>query len=308
MNNKGFSLVELMASIIILGLILTIVIPSVNGVGKFVKKSQRNNLIKSIEINGARYAFDTGETYFFVDDLIKAGYMDGNENNDNNLMDPVSNVRLNCYAVLATKVEEHYSAKFIDDVNYDNNGVCDNTKLKENNTDLNITANMGLRDNVWVKLTSGTITLSVSGVSCGSSNVRCQWSSSRGATETGKNTISFNIDNTNVIDSRYNFQITYYNSDGSTKVSKTSFGVKIDNEAPEFNKTDSRYNSNNTYTIIGTDGIGSGIKGYYIGTSNCNYATNYYTDNTLPVSGHGTYYICIKDNVDNIYQSGPISI
>ena len=80
MNKKGFTLVELLASIVILALIVAITVPAIDGVSKSIRKTQRENLIKKIEISASDYAFKTNETGVFVDTLIKSGYIEADDN------------------------------------------------------------------------------------------------------------------------------------------------------------------------------------------------------------------------------------
>ena len=76
MNNRGFTLVELLATIFILAIITTIGITSYTRVSNAIKKEQRNNKIKRIEEAATKYAFDTGKTVVFVDTLVVNGYID----------------------------------------------------------------------------------------------------------------------------------------------------------------------------------------------------------------------------------------
>jgi len=129
MSNRGYSLVELLVTITMLGLLIGIAIPSYNSISNYIRNNQRENKIKNIEIAGKKYAFDTGELTFFVDDLVKNGYIESDDKEDN-VIDPVSNEAINCYVVKVTKNDNLYDAKFQDTKSYKNGEVCDATKIE----------------------------------------------------------------------------------------------------------------------------------------------------------------------------------
>ena len=92
--------------------------------------------------------------------------------------------------------------------------------------------------------------------------------------------------------------------EGEINILHTSFAMKIDNQKPEFSNLNSKYDSTTkTYRIIATDGMGSGIAGYYLGstTSNCASAT-YQESNVINNVNKGNYKACIKDKVGNILE------
>ena len=123
MNNKGYTLIELIAAIVLLAVIIIIAIPGISGVSKRIRENQRNNVIKKIEIAASNYAFDTKKTEVFVDELVKEGYYTVDKDSDD-VMDPVSGERMNCYIVTMEKVSEHYNAKFQDGTKHEVNGEC----------------------------------------------------------------------------------------------------------------------------------------------------------------------------------------
>lgn len=311
MNNKGFTLVELLLSIVVLALIMVIAIPSVDNVSEAVRKNQRDNNIKQIEIAASKYAFDTGETIIFVDKLVTEGYIESDE--DGNIIDNLNNSRLNCYVVEMEKVSDYYNATFIDGKNYDNNGECDLSKLKEENAEVNIEVlNNGITvsdTDAWVR---GTMSLRAysDSVSVDCETNKCVWSSSSGASSLG--TDSINLNNiSGLLNTSYTFQMTVYDNESSEiKRYKTSVNLKIDNEAPiiyenEISTTDKFiYTSTKKVKITASDGKGSGIAGYYLGLDNgqtC-YSNDitYQAGNTFTISSNGDYLICVKDNTGNI--------
>lgn len=309
MDKKGFTLMELLAVIVILGIIAAIAIPSYNTISSAIKESQKDNLVALIEIKASRYAFDTGKTMIFVDELIKEGYIDSDDE-EGNLLNPVDNERLNCYIVEMNKESDHYNATFIDE-NYDNDGICDLDKLEERQEEVNIEVQNGTEVNNWYK---GSVTLKAlsSTINIDCVNSRCVWTSSGGASYIGVDTIEVN-NPIGVLKTTYTFQLTS-NTEGDKQIKryKDTISLNIDNEAPiiyqdETFVTDRYvYTDSKKVTIYASDGSGSGINGYNlsIGDVNCNnVALTYKNENSFTVTSNGDYTICVKDNVGNTSKS-----
>ncbi len=308
MNKRGFTLVELLATIIILALIMVIAVPSINGVSHMIREKARENVVKNIENKAAKYAFDTGKTLIFVEELVKEGYILG-DNNTDFINDPVNNQKMNCNVVVSTKNGSHYKAKFMEKV-YETNGVCDLSKFSEEFGEINIEVlNDGVRvtnTNKWLK---GSVSLNVY-----SNNIlidclvnKCLWTSSSGLNIQGVDQI--NVDNIHTLNSRYNFQMSTY-QDGKVKRYNASVNLMIDNEAPVIDEdniiiTDRYINTSyKIVTINASDGKGSGIRDYYMGINNGESCLNseivYQTSNTFNINKNGNYLICVRDNVGNI--------
>lgn len=295
MNNKGFTLIELIASVVILAIVLLIALPAINNVAETVKKAQLNNVIEEVEINATRYAFDTGETLFFVEDLVQYGYMDSDEKSTNAIIDPVTQKNLACYGIEATKVGDYYTAKLLMDKDYKKGNECDRDSLINHNGDITISATYGggitIQSGKWTKISGTTIKFKANILSsspCNNSSNRCMWTSTTGVYRIGSNEIEYDVSNTKVKNVQFVFQKV--NSDN---VLKSSFELRIDNEEPKITNTIN--NGNGTYTIIANDGFGSGIAGYHIGSS----CDGEYVDNKT-LSGSAGQKVCVKDKVGNI--------
>lgn len=100
MKQKGFTIIELIATLMILAIVITITILSINAVAKKVKENQRSNLISVLRVAAKNYKDDTGIKKVYVDTLIKKGYTEADETDkagEKIIKDPVDNSSLNCY-------------------------------------------------------------------------------------------------------------------------------------------------------------------------------------------------------------------
>ena len=114
MNKKGFTLVELLAAIVVLGIIVTIVYPTVTSTIKSSKEKVHDSQVKTVEkalrmyyldhldhlkdLNengtlsecgtGEKDALKVGKSVVNVSTLISEGYISDNETKDNKLIDP----------------------------------------------------------------------------------------------------------------------------------------------------------------------------------------------------------------------------
>ena len=315
MNSKGFTLVELLLTIVILGLVIGIAVPSYIGVSKMIRNNQRKNIVEKIEIAASKYAYDTGETIIFVDELVTEGYIESDEE-DGTINDPVNNGRMNCYIVEMEKVSDYYNAKFVDGKNYDNGGTCDLSKLQERSEEIVIQVlndgNIISNTSNWLK---GDVTLKAHSnntliIDC--TNNKCAWSSSSGASSTGEDEIKI-TPISGLLETRYTFQYTIYDEESSEVTRyKDTINLKIDNAAPiiynEQITVSNRYinTSSKVVQLVASDGKGSGILGYYLGKdiANCNSASiEFQESSNFTVNENGNYLICVKDNVGNVTAS-----
>lgn len=321
-NNKGFTLVELLATIAILAVILLIAIPIYNTVSNAIRDRQRNNLIELIEVEASRYAFDTGDTYAFVDTLIKKGYLKA-DNEQGDILDPTNNYKMNCYIVKMTKKGDKFIAKFLDE-NYPLDDGCDESKLVDNslNLDINVYANNKLvtNNNEWLK---GSVTLEVVSdnilIDCNKS--KCTWTSTAGANINGKESIL--VSGLDKLNTKYTFQLSTLDEfDNTLKKYAKSVAVKIDNEPPVINAEDTTISNKNVVTvsknvtIAASDGSGSGISSYALVKSDeasastvCRLNTvEYQSSKRFKVTENGNYVICVKDKVGNIASFAPLVV
>ncbi len=112
-NKKGFTLVELIATIVIITVILLLGILTFNKVQETVQNRQFENTKSRIKVAAEKYINDTSVNIVFVETLIKEGYLQAD--NDGNIIDPRDKSKnLNCYKYENGEVSEGTSE----------NGVC----------------------------------------------------------------------------------------------------------------------------------------------------------------------------------------
>ena len=125
--NKGFTLLELLASIVILSTIILIAVPTINNVATSIERNHYKNMVKNIEVAASKYAFDTSEEAVYVDTLIKEGYLTS-DNEDDLIVNPENKEIMNCYIVTMHKVSDYYEAKLTNENNLLEDNSCEKRK------------------------------------------------------------------------------------------------------------------------------------------------------------------------------------
>ena len=192
-------------------------------------------------------------------------------------------------------------AKFKNEKYIDSNGLCDINKITEKNSFIKINVlNNGEVVTELNNFLTGEITLeAVSNnldIDCNLN--KCIWSSTSGLDAQTK---TVKIETLNrVINGTYTFQITK-DDEEEVKRYKSSINLKVDNEDPKIilDKTKDSV-QDGKIKIIASDGIGSGIKEYYLGTSNDCSDVSWQESNVFDYNAENSYLVCVKDNVGNI--------
>lgn len=138
MNNKGFTLVEIIAVIAILGIIMSLSISSYVNYSDKLEEKNKENSISIIKMKAKDYYNSTGKNIFFVKELLTSEYLKPNQGNNYliNKEDYVCHIvsietsidENNKVNVTATIDETDYSLESSDEQGYIN---CDESKLEE---------------------------------------------------------------------------------------------------------------------------------------------------------------------------------
>ena len=312
---KGFTLVELLAIIAILGIIVGISIPVYLGISNKVKQSVYETKVENIKAKASVYASDTNNYVFDVKALIENGNMEA-DNELGEYMDPVKTRDMRCdvinvvyengvYEASVTPSDTCYQEDELENIYgmvnlrlyKDKEGTNEITKY--DGTDWTSDSPVYVRYNFTEKYQSyGENITSViwSGENekkCTSDNLsECAYYEV--SAETLKNIgVNFEI---NVIHDEISF------------TTRTSTRVMIDKQSPIVEMAtlaqDSEVISQKGKKVevdVG-DGNGSGVKEYSIvDTPSCDNATYKELNNNRITEYlfNGTYYICIKDKVGN---------
>lgn len=153
MNKKGFTLAEVLAVIIIMGILITIAIPSINTITKNINKrvldSKKEMILSSAEKYGKEHAeeFENGSIQIQVIDLIIENYISPDEKNGSEncndsagcVINPETKASLNNVKIVIHKEGDGYVA------------IWNETAVTTNGT---------LIEKVKADLSCGTITVS----------------------------------------------------------------------------------------------------------------------------------------------------
>ena len=317
MNRKGFTIVELMAIIVVLGIIITLAFASFKNVGNRVKQEAYQNKISLIETKASDYASGTKILVTNVDQLVKKGYLSAdNENGD--VLNPIDGSRMNCKVVTMYKSEGNYYAEYLE-----NKEECDASRIDYDNGYTSIEKYLSYEDgrvgnllesDDWSKENNLLKLIINDKEAIPESEIKeIKWLTNVGEKVTNEK--EYLAKTELIIDSEFSAQIEL--NDGGIYTAKTR--VKIDKARPTvtgvtINDKESWTNYGKEVTINAQD-EGAGIHSYAVieekdyqqlpEGKRCESATNYVEKEDTSYTTHlenGKYYVCVKDKAGNISQ------
>ena len=329
-RNNGFSIPELLAVIVIMGILISIATASYNGISKTMKEKTYNNKLNLIKTKAIEYATDYGvdAATISVAKLISEGYLELENDTETNekLNNPLGGY-LDCYQVNINRELDDYDISVFSS---DNCSLAETdilssnisiTAYEANNDTLNNDNKLGT--NKDIKWSKNDVYLFVEPSSLGefaNEEMTITWSVNGDNKEkNGHMAASANTDTTyaNV----YKIETSYLFDSAVTVKVQTSKGllsksvsVKIDKEIPTLTlDTNASYEpSSKVITFNGSDGSGSGFGKYAYAleeaeTNNPTFNIES-TNNTWTVTENKTYYAYAIDAVGNVSKVVPISV
>ena len=304
-NKKGFTLIELIASIGVVAVIILMATISYTQIRKNILQSQYNNLKVLIEQTGVKYASKSGYSTFFVQNLIDNGMLETDD--ATNVYDPRDKSILNCHILTITEDDNGNLSAKLQKEDHTENNKCKVDDIDVYNGDLTLSAVLNgtsitypgsteVKDpeaiypritldgwtNEQIKITA-VLDNRVSEAE--RQGGRFVWNKDTNlVTEYPNNTIITNA--TGVVNQKY--FVDFYNSNGDQYQANMVF--KFDKEAPviyqeENNKprlasgsSNTKWSRSKTVIMYVTDKDGVGVQRIYIGKNQC---SNLKTDASL---------------------------
>ena len=291
-NKKGFTLIELIAVLVVLSILIASSVAVFINIRNSVLRKEKNNLITYLETKAIEYANETNVTAVSVEDLIKIGLIKPDDETD--IYDPVTRESMNCYIIDLVWEDGEYKAKFGSNVGK-NGTTCNEYTRRKNLVICQVVGNNcnDIKNEQWFK---DDITIGLKFVNgkriIKESGYEINWKSNTGISSI-EDTIKTNVDL--IANINYTAKVIKDN-----EVSEASQIVNIDKEAPIINEI--KYNTNwsegKEIEIIASDGLGSGVGGYVIVLEN-EKCSGYNINNKITIKSNGNYKVCIRDKAGN---------
>ena len=322
-KNKGFTLVEVIMVVVILGIIIGIAVPSYIAVSNNIRSKNYDQKMDNIKSKALEYATDNNVESITipVKALIEEGYL-AEENPDNGENEKITNPLggyLDCANIDIVRTDDSYEISLSDTSNCSTENIVNNSKITidvyeyRNNT---LGKKLGSNGNVsWTNSDKVLLYADVSKLEGIGSDVTWNYGT-LSKKKSGNIATSLTVDeayaNIYVVEalvflnSEYTFSINTNSGVATQKVD-----VKIDREKPIANASvESNWtNGNKKVTLSGSDGSGSGIKGFYLGFNNTTPTIDMFNrdyenkddDDYLTANlDAGKYYLYTLDKAGNI--------
>ena len=333
MKNKGFTLTEILAVIVILGILVAIATPVYFSISNNTKKNELQTKINYIKTKALKYAEEQGlenSTTIITATLIADGYITAEEYKDDeeygvipyisnptdkkdNLACRIININMDGYEFTADVTSDE-NCDLINEENslgklgirafkYDGNKLGKELNIKDgefewSNTDVMLVVNPQYSDIVSARITQKGTTLEIG------DNKLTDPSDGRRIDKAYSNTIVVSTD----LILKESISVTVQTK---TEVNNKTVVVKIDKENPyiKTSQYDGWTKEGKKASIIVGDGNGSGPKGIYVNKTSVRTGSE-----TLQETGengyvqisnidNGAYYIWAVDNAGNISNS-----
>lgn len=295
MNKKGFTLIELIAVLVVLSILISASVMLFINIRKNILEKEYNNLVLYLETKASEYAEETSITTINVEDLIKEGKVKSDDETD--IYDPRDNKSMNCFIIKSNFENGKYNSTLMEDLGKDENGKCNEYEVT---TDYEVCKFLNgqcikFDDTTWF---NSAVTLGIMhrGSLLTEQNTTYNWTSNTGFSS---NEATISVDG-NLLNSRYKCEVKGKSNNGDDLVGTAIKGIKIDKEAPVINeiKYNTNWSVNKKIEIMASDGIGSGIDGYAIVKEN-EMCLNYNKNKEITINSNGKYKVCVKDKAGN---------
>ena len=342
-NNKGFTLVEVIAVIVILAIIVILGVGIYTNVYESQKEKTYENKVSMIELSAEKWAVEANisrNMTITVNRLVESSYFQADDFDTTNKVyvvnDPRDNASMLCNTIDISIDNGEVVAKLNDVENCDlKDEETDRAKVQiaayEYDTSTNkVTKILKSKDSILTTIpwTKKAVLLAVEPQSEYSSYKRVMFSSNGVSKEKMVSNNIMKLSNIKVgssvnIDSYANLYLVDVNlflkavynvavDVNNVGIKSNELTVQIDKEAPTSNIINENgwTKGKKTITLRGTDGAGSGLKGFYVTTIGSGYspkaadfkASTY--EKKVDITTEGTYYAYAEDNVGNISKTG----
>ena len=343
MNKKGFTLIELLAVIVILAIIVILGVGIYTNVYESQKEKTYEKKVSMIELSAEKWANEVNisrNMTITVNRLVESSYFQADDFDTTNKVyvvnDPRDNASMLCNTIDISIDNGEVVAKLNDVENCDlKDEETDRAKVQiaayEYDTSTNkVTKILKSKDSILTTIpwTKKAVLLAVEPQSEYSSYKRVMFSSNGVSKEKMVSNNIMKLSNIKVgssvnIDSYANLYLVDVNlflkavynvavDVNNVGIKSNELTVQIDKEAPTSNIINENgwTKGKKTITLRGTDGAGSGLKGFYVTTIGSGYspkaadfkASTY--EKKVDITTEGTYYAYAEDNVGNISKTG----